>query len=145
MSVDRFRIQRSQKIRMQSRDFTFRGPWTNETHCHFILSALRTHLWDENIPDSGYIKFIIIARPKPDCQLSIIYLLNFFFFLHSTGFCSGLFQDHSSLNSTGIIGPQNGNFGRAPQQESQGHDKDLVQSSPVHFFFPLFFKAEFEK
>ena len=64
---------------MQSRDFTFQGPWTNETHCHFILSALTTPLWDENIPDSGYIKYIIIARPKPDCQLSIIYLLNFFF------------------------------------------------------------------
>ena len=83
---------------MQSHEFTFWGPWTNETHCHFILSALKTPLLDENIPDSGYIKYIIIG-PKPDCQLGNIYLLKIFLFFHSTGFHSGPFQDHSSPNS----------------------------------------------
>ena len=101
MSVDRFRIQKSRKIRTQSCDFTLQGPWTNETHCHFILSALMTPLWDENMPDSGYIKYIIIARPKPDCQLSIIYLLSFFFFFfffafHQIPFWS-ILGDHSSV------------------------------------------------
>ena len=48
MSVDKFRIQKSC-------DFTFQGPWTNETHCHFILSTLMTPLWDENIPASQIV------------------------------------------------------------------------------------------
>ena len=122
---------------MQSCEFTFWGPWTNETHCHLILSTLNTPLWDENIPDSRYIKYIIIG-PKPDCQLGNIYLLKIFLFLHSTRF-------HSSPNSRmalfhqnkwqpewqfwqgtlpKIIPPDSTGMTRF-QQESQGHDKDL--------------------
>ena len=130
---------------MQSHEFTFWGPWTNETHCHFISSALKTPLWDENIPDSGYIKYII--GPKPDCQLGNIYLLKIFLFLHSTGFHSGPFQDHSSPYSgmalfhwnkwqlewqfwqgtlPKIIPPDSTGMTRF-QQESQGHDKDIAE------------------
>ena len=102
---------------MQSCEFTFQGPWTNETHCHFILSTLKTPLWDVNIPDSGYIKYIIIG-PKPDCQLGNIYLLNFFFFcilldsvlVHSRTIPVPILE---WLYSAGINGTWNGNFGRA--------------------------------